>query len=172
MVELIARLGARLARSLITWPDARGWRFSVGIGAVTLAAIGAVGFSGGLYGIHRAVTAGLPLRLVTVLIAPAFGEEAAFRGLLIPGRGETARPAGAIAVATGVFTLWHVAEAETFLRAAAPMFLRPDFLACAAILGLGCGILRWRTGSLWPGVAMHWLMVTIWQTWLGGLILH
>ena len=39
---------------------------------------------------------------------------------------------------------------------------------CAATLGLGCALIRWRTGSLWPAVALHWLVVVTWQTLLGG----
>ncbi len=144
---------------------------SAGVGAVTLAAVGAVGFSTGLYALHPTQAAGLPLRLLTVLAAPAFCEEAVFRGLLIPGRSETARPWLAFPLAILTFVAWHVVEAETVLPAATSLFERPDFLACAGLLGLGCGWIRWRTGSLWPAVALHWLMVTIWQTWLGGLIL-
>lgn len=167
----ISRLGPRLGRALAAWPDARGWAFCAGTGAATLAAMAALGFSTGLYAIGPAKTQGLPLRLLTVLIAPAIGEEAFFRGLLIPGREETRRPWRALAAATAIFTLWHVVEAETFLPAAKRMFLRPDFLACAATLGLGCGVMRQRTGSIWPGVGLHWLMVTVWQTWLGGFLL-
>jgi predicted Abi (CAAX) family protease len=28
--------------------------------------------------------------------------------------------------------------------------------------------LRWRTGSLWPAVLLHWLEVAGWQIWFGG----
>lgn len=91
-----------------------------------------------------------------------------FRGPFIPSRSETRRPWAAIALVTLVFTGWHAIEASTFLPRAAPIFLRPDFLACAAILGLGAAVIRWRTGSLWPAVALHWLVVVVWQTWLGG----
>jgi uncharacterized protein len=166
--ELIAAALARLRRSATTWPDHAGWLFAAGMGSATLAAMALAGFAGGLYALHPANTAGMPGRLVAVLIAPAIGEEVVFRGLLVPDRTETRRPWFALAVATAIFTLWHVVEAKTFLTAAARMFLRPDFLACAAILGLGSGLIRWRTGSLWPCVALHWLMVTVWQTWLGG----
>jgi membrane protease YdiL (CAAX protease family) len=57
---------------------------------------------------------------------------------------------------------------DTFLPQAM-MFLRPDFLACTAILGLGCVLMRWRTGSLWPAVILHGGFVVVWQTWLGGV---
>jgi len=167
---LIGALASRLRRAFTTWPDARGWAFAAGVGALTLAAMAMVGFSTGLYALEPARTQGLPLRLLTVLIAPAIGEEAFFRGLLIPDRTETQKPWRALMVVAAIFTAWHVVEVKTFLPAAAAMFTRPDFLACAAILGLGCGVIRWRTGSLWPGVGLHWLMVTVWQTWLGGFM--
>lgn len=171
MAQLIGAALARLKRSLATWPDRGGWAFSAAVMALTLAAMGAAGFATGFYRLHPPNLHGMPLRLLTVLVAPAIGEEASFRGLLIPDREETPRPWLAIAVATPVFTAWHVFEALTFLPAARPVFLRPDFLACATILGVGCAIVRWRTGSLWPAVALHWLAVTLWQTWLGGFTL-
>ncbi len=127
----------------------------------------AVGFSGGLYRLGAPSLAGLPLRLVSVIFVPALGEEAAFRGLLVPDRSETPRPFLAIVAVTALFTGWHVVE-TLFLRHAAPMFLRADFLTCAAILGAGCAVIRWRTSSLWPAVALHWLVVVVWETWLGG----
>jgi predicted Abi (CAAX) family protease len=169
--SLRERLYARLVSSLTTWPDGKGWRFSATVGAATLSAVGIVGFSSGLYPLHPANLTGLPLRLLTVLIAPAFGEEAVFRGLLIPSRRESAKPTLQIVLATLVFIAWHLVEAKLILPRAAALFERPDFLACAGLVGLGCAVIRWRTASLWPAVALHWLMVTIWQTWLGGLTL-
>lgn len=127
----------------------------------------AIGFAGGLYHLTP-VAGGLPGRLLTVLVAPALGEELVFRGLLTPSRAEQPNPWRALAVACIVFTLWHVVEALVLLPKAAGLFLRPDFLACAAVLGIGCGLVRWRSGSLWPAVALHWLAVVAWQTWLGG----
>jgi predicted Abi (CAAX) family protease len=168
MDELIARYRRRLATALTTWPTPRGWAASAAIGAATLALLGAIGFSTGLYTLHPANTAHLAFRLTETFVAPAIGEELVFRGLLIPGRAESPRFLGALLFSSTVFILWHVVEAEIFLRSAAPMFLRPDFLACAATLGVGCAFVRRLTGSLWPAVALHWVMVGIWQTWLGG----
>ena len=167
----IRRMGARLVSGLKTWPDAAGWLLSAGVGAATLTALAIVGFSTGLYALHAANLAGMPLRLLTVLVAPAIGEEAVFRGLLVPDRAEAARPLAPLTLAILIFVLWHLVEAHTFLPAAAPLFDRPDFLICAGLLGTGCAWIRWRTGSIWPGVALHWTMVTIWQTWLGGFML-
>ncbi|MGA0604159.1 type II CAAX prenyl endopeptidase Rce1 family protein [Caulobacter sp. KR2-114] len=161
----------RLMVSLTTLPDLPGWGYAAGVSAATLAGMAAVGFSTGYYTLHPTLTAGLGGRLVGVLIAPGLGEEAPFRGLMIPGRDEAASPWTALIPVTLVFTAWHVVEVLTFLPAARAAFLRWDFLTCAAILGLGCGLIRWRTGSLWPAVALHWLAVTIWQTWLGGFSL-
>jgi predicted Abi (CAAX) family protease len=136
-----------------------------------MAGMAAVGFSTGFYALQPAHTQGLALRLLVVLVAPGLGEELPFRGLLIPGRDESPRPPWAtFVVVTAVFTAWHVVEAYTTMAAARPMFLRPDFLTCSAILGLGCAVIRWRTGSLWPAVALHWLVVVVWQTWLGGYV--
>lgn len=89
--------------------------------------------------------------------------------MLTPGPNESARPRLEIAVSTGLYTLWHVVEGLTFLKSTAHVFLRPDFLLCCAVLGLGCAIMRHRTGSLWPAVILHWALVVAWQTWLGGV---
>jgi predicted Abi (CAAX) family protease len=103
-----------------------------------------------------------------VLFVPALGEEIPFRGLLVPARDEAGRPWTAIALSTALYVAWHPLEALTFMPKAT-MFLRPDFLACTAILGLGCALMRWRTGSLWPAVILHGGFVVVWQTWLGGV---
>ncbi len=160
--------GERLLTSLTTLPTPRGWALCLAVSAITLATMAAIGFTTGLY--HLTPTQpGLPLRLLTVILIPALGEEIPFRGLLVPGPGESRRPWLAIAASTTLYTLWHVVEALTFLPAAAATFLRLDFLTCCAVLGLGCAVMRLKTGSLWPAVGLHWLLVVVWQTWLGGV---
>jgi predicted Abi (CAAX) family protease len=156
----------RLVRSLTTLPTARGWALC-GVGALIVGALmAALGFTTGLYTLTPTAP-GLPLRLLTVLFVPALGEEIPFRGLLVPGP-EAKRPWPAIAISTSLYVAWHPLEALTFLPHAT-MFLRPDFLICTAILGLGCAVMRWRTGSLWPAVLLHGGFVVVWQTWLGGV---
>lgn len=113
----------------------------------------------------------LPGALLLAVFVPALGEELVFRGLLIPGREENGKAWRAILLSTALFVGWHVLEALTFMQGAAHIFLRPDFLATTAVLGLACGVMRHRTGSLWPAVLLHWLEVAGWQIWFGGGLL-
>mgnify|MGYP001405307950 CR=1 FL=1 len=98
---------------------------------------------------------------------PALSEELVFRAALVPAIGESKRPAFWIVISTLLFGLWHVAE-TAFLPGAASTFLRLDFLALAVLLGLLCAILRYRSGSVWPAIALHWIVVVLWQGWFGG----
>jgi predicted Abi (CAAX) family protease len=158
----------RLLTSLTTLPSPRGWAFCLAVSVATLALMMLIGFVTGLYHLTPAQP-GLALRMLVVILVPALGEEIPFRGLLTPGPGESSRPRLEIAVSTGLYTGWHVFEAVTFLKSAATVFLRPDFLLCCAVLGLGCAVMKRKTGSLWPAVILHWALVVVWQTWLGGV---
>jgi len=158
----------RVRRSLTTWPTARGWRLAAVVGVVALAVELAIGLWGGFLRPTPGDWSVLPMALALAVLVPSLGEELVFRGLLTPGRDEGAGPWRAILPSTAVFVLWHVFEALTFMPAAAPVFLRADFLATTAVLGLACGWMRWRTGSLWPAVLLHWLEVAGWQIWFGG----
>ena len=158
----------RLLTSLRTLPSPRGWVFCLAVFAATLALMMVIGFVTGLYRLQP-TEPGLALRMLVVFFVPALGEEIPFRGVLTPGPNDSVRPRLEIALSTSLYTLWHVFEAVTFLPAAAPIFLRPDFLLCCAVLGLGCAVMKRRTGSIWPAVILHWALVVIWQTWLGGV---
>lgn len=138
------------------------------IAAIVFAVIaGALGATTGLLHFAPRKVGEIALIALRAFFIPALGEELVFRAALIPGREEGAKPMLAIALSTLAFTLWHVAE-TTFLPNSAATFLRPDFLALAALLGLLCALLRWRSGSIWTAVALHWLIVLAWQGWFGG----
>ena len=134
---------------------------------MALAIIAAIGFLSGFYRLGTVNLEGMPWRLASVMVVPALGEEAVFRGLLLPDQAETDRPIFWLILSTVLYVGWHVVEALTFMPKAAPIFIRPDFLAITAVLGLCCGLMRGYTGSLWPAVLLHWLLVTLWQTFLG-----
>ena len=167
-MEAAAGLLRRLVRSLAIWPSLKEWLESAAILLLSVLAIALIAEFGGLIRWQpRPLAWDLGL---SVFFVPAFVEEAVFRGLLVPARGETSRPVLWIAASVAVFVLWHAFEALTFLTGA-HVFLSPVFLACAGMLGLGCAIVRYRTGSLWPCVLGHGLLVWFWHTWFGGPLL-
>jgi predicted Abi (CAAX) family protease len=164
ILDSIAR---RVARALMTCPGLRDY-VELAIAACLFCAVAApVALVGGL--IHWSPLAAGQLAPLAgrALFIPAIGEELAFRAALVPSREPHDRPAIPIGTSVVLFTLWHVVE-TTFLPGSAATFLRMDFLALAACLGFACALLRYRSGSLWTAVALHWAVVVAWQGLLGG----
>jgi predicted Abi (CAAX) family protease len=165
---MIAGFARRLISGLTTLPDRAGWAWSALVGGSTLLAMALIGTVSGLYQPAAGDLSGLPLTLLTVFFVPALGEEAVFRGLMVPDRADSRRAWPAILISTLLYVAWHPLEGFTFLPGARALFSRPDFLLVTGLLGLACALTRWRTGSLWPAVILHWVLVVVWKTWLGG----
>ena len=164
----LAGAPSRLLRAVKTRPRARDWaELAAAAGALTIV-VGPLGFWTGLLASRPRPLGEVAMLALSALVAPGLGEELPFRGLLVPDRTEADRAWLAIAGSTVLFCLWHVVEATTFLPKAAPLFLRPDFLAWTVMLGLACAVLRRRSGSIWTAVLLHWVAVVAWQGWLGG----
>lgn len=153
-------------RSLIFWPSLKDWAWCAGVSAAVTLAVAVIGFGSGILQVAPPQTGLLGLWL-SVMLVPAFSEEIVFRGLMIPAKTETTRPVLWIGVGTLIFVLWHVFEALVLLPGAT-LFLHPAFLLNAGLIGLGCALMRWRTGSLWPAVLLHGALVFVWKAWLGG----
>ena len=81
----------------------------------------------------------LCLGLTATVLAPLF-EETLFRGVLLPVLAQRLGGLGAVLASAAVFALAHLSLGELV-----PLF----------VLGVGLGLLRWRTGRLAPGVFMH-----------------
>lgn len=152
----------RLVRSLSNWPSWKAWRDCALVMIASVAAIGAIAAMTSLLNWEPR----LDRFSLWVFLVPALTEELVFRGPL-RARGESRRPRLWLVTGTVAFTLWHVVEALTFLPGA-DLFLEPRFLACAAILGAACGWMRYQTGSLWPPVLFHGVVVLAWKTLFGG----
>ncbi len=152
----------RTVRSLGTLPGAVGWWESALVSLVAVTLIGLIAVTSGMLAFRLRLD---PL-LVSVFLVPAFTEELIFRGPM-PGPGETRLPLLWLAGGVVAFMLWHIVEALTFLPGAS-LFLTPAFLLCAGVLGAACAVIRYRTGSLWPAVALHGVVVLLWQALFGG----
>jgi uncharacterized protein len=157
---------AGLLAGLRCLPDRRGWlKVALELGW-SLPLMLVVAHLGGLVHVDPAGDASTLLRLgATLLIAPALGEELLFRGLLIPRRAASAKW---MLLSVLLFVLWHPLQAVTIGSPWAATLLDPWFLAMVAILGTALGRIYAATGSLWPGIALHWAVVFGWKAVLGG----
>jgi predicted Abi (CAAX) family protease len=167
LYEQLRRAEARLVRAVVTLPKGRDWLELLAVSVIVCAVTGPLGLASGL--LHYAPKSPDVILKSTLIVifVPALGEEIPFRALMIPDRIEAPRAIWAVLISTALFTGWHVFETLWQPKERA-LFTRPDFLAWAAWLGLWCAILRRRSGSVWPGVILHWATVVAWIGWLGG----
>ncbi|MEY2757713.1 MAG: hypothetical protein RIR33_1491 [Pseudomonadota bacterium] len=99
---------------------------------------------------------------LSAFLMPSLLEELAFRSWL-------PRAAPLAAVASFVtFVLWHPLQVWLNLPFARPEFVQPGFLMLVACLGFACTLTRIRSGSIWPGVVIHWGVVVAWLALFGG----
>ena len=123
-------------------------------------------FSMGLPGLRNDPDAFLRVAAIALLI-PALGEELVFRGILQPARMSTTKDFAVSALSLAAFVLWHPVQVWLGLPMAQPVFTEPAFLTLVAVLGALCTALTHRTGSLWPAMALHWVVVVGWKAGTG-----
>jgi predicted Abi (CAAX) family protease len=99
---------------------------------------------------------------LSAFVMPVLLEELVFRGWLPRGAPRTA------ILSFLAFVLWHPLQVWLNLPFARPEFTRPGFLMVVACLGFACTLTRIRSGSLWPGVVIHWGVVVAWLALFGG----
>jgi sodium transport system permease protein len=88
-----------------------------------------------------------PILIVTTLaLTPAIVEEFCFRGYLFSALEKRLSPINTILITSFLFGLFHVLTGN--------MLLIERFLP-TTMLGLLLGTVAYRTGSVWPGVALH-----------------
>ena len=102
------------------------------------------------------------------IVAPALGEELLFRAALLPQPEERPLPAGPLMLSVTLFVLWHPIQAPLFGPHWGQVVLNPWFLAAVAAFGLASARIYWKTGSIWPSVLLHWMIVVGWKALLGG----
>lgn len=99
---------------------------------------------------------------LSAFLMPALLEELLFRSWLPRG-------AAFAAIASFIaFVLWHPLQVWLNLPFGRPEFTRPGFIMVVACLGFACTLTRIRSGSIWPGVVIHWGVVVAWLALFGG----
>jgi predicted Abi (CAAX) family protease len=106
---------------------------------------------------------------IVAIVAPAFGEELLFRGAILPKPQASAPlPIMPLALSVLLFVLWHPLQIFVFGAHWAETMLNPWFLAAVAAFGVASARLYWKTGTLWPSIGLHWLVVVGWKALLSG----
>ncbi|MBW4529106.1 MAG: CPBP family intramembrane metalloprotease [Aphanothece saxicola GSE-SYN-MK-01-06B] len=108
---------------------------------------------------------------LVLLLTPALVEETLFRAALLPHPLEGLSGWDSVAwgaLSVGLFVAWHPLAGRLWYRQGRRLFDDGRFLLLASLLGVVCVIAYLATGSIWPPVLIHWLVVLIWLELLGG----
>lgn len=97
-----------------------------------------------------------------VFLWPVLAEELAFRSWLRQGANLPA------ILSFLAFVAWHPLQLLLNLPTARPEYGQPAFLVFVACLGFSCTLIRLRSGSIWPGVVIHWGFMVLWLALFGG----
>lgn len=157
----LAPRAAALIRSLIRLPDLRASIEALAL-FVAIVAAGALATRLGVLTLDHAPPETMSGIFLTAFFLPALAEEIAFRGWLRDGEPLVA---GASMVA---FVLWRPVQYLLGAPLAHPSFIEPGFLALVALLGFACTLSRLRSGSIWPGVIIHWGAAVVWLILFAG----
>ncbi|MEB3321287.1 MAG: CPBP family glutamic-type intramembrane protease, partial [Synechococcaceae cyanobacterium] len=107
----------------------------------------------------------LLLHAAGLFVMPALVEELIFRVALLPHPLEGEPPATALAWAAlslGLFVAYHPIAGRLWYPPGRRLFRQPRFLLPCALLGVVCTVAYQVTGSLWPPVLLHGLVVLVW----------
>jgi predicted Abi (CAAX) family protease len=149
---------ATIIAGLRRLPDIRAAIEALGLFLLVILAGAAFAYGAGIpinAGADQANTAYL---WASTFLFPSLTEELVFRGWIRKGMSLPAL------ISLLAFVLWHPLQVWIGLPFAQPFFMDWRFLGVIAVLGLACTISRIRSGSIWPGVILHWGCVVIWRT--------
>lgn len=164
----------RLNKSISTIPSTRFWLTTVGILLLiyTVISLPMGLYFGFLQFEFNKLTLEENLKILAIcLLTPAITEEVFFRVLLLPHITEDVSRNkkwlwGCISLV--IFIVYHPLNALTGYPAGFPTFMNPVFLLQATLLGIICTIAYFQSGSLWPSVVIHWIIVVAWLVFFGG----
>lgn len=154
-------LASEAIASLRRLPDLRAALEALVLFLLVLLA-GAWAVSDGAFMLNPVDRSGMTTLWLSAFVMPSLLEEIAFRSWLRRGA------AIAAIVSFLAFVLWHPLQVWLNLPFARPEFTRPGFLMVVACLGFACTLTRIRSGSLWPGVVIHWGVVVAWLALFAG----
>lgn len=118
--------------------------------------------SAGVLTLNPAPRSDVLLIMLVAFVMPALSEELFFRGWVRAGA-----PLAAVASLIA-YIFWRPLQVMLNLPFARPEFMDAYFLVLVATLGAACTLARIRSGSIWPGVVIHWGAVVVWRALFAG----
>lgn len=169
---MLQLLFERVITAGLTIPTLQDWLIAVGlVGLYTLVAL-PLGFRSQFIQVSPPKSGRTIFTVCLVsFFTPGLLEEVIFRVLLLPHPSENSSAialSGWIGLSLLLFLISHPLNAYTLFKAARPIFVMPIFLTLAGLLGIVCTISYLQSGSLWPPMVMHWLIVVLWLLFFGG----
>jgi predicted Abi (CAAX) family protease len=173
-IDILSKVVLRFWSGLTIFPKSMGWLSALGL--LLVYGIIALGFgwkTGFLRLDNQFKVSWLHeiLFVFQLFFLPALFEELLFRMLLIPHPIETAVFIDIVKwslISLGAFIVYHPLNALTFYPAGKPTFWDWRFLTLTGLLGAVCSIAYYTTGSIWPSVLIHWIVVVGWVKVFGG----
>jgi len=127
-----------------------------------------LGWWGGLARWAPDLGADLLLLAVASIVFPAIAEEAVFRGALLKAPRAGGSGVGPAMLSAVLFALYHPLQALLYEPLWADIAWSPTFLLACAALGFAAARAVLSTGSIWPAVLLHWVVVVVWKGFFDG----
>jgi uncharacterized protein (DUF2235 family)/membrane protease YdiL (CAAX protease family) len=171
---------ARLKRLFSTWPGGAGWAQTGKEALWLFPALALFAWLGGFLDWRPELGPHLLLVALIAFFVPVLGEEILFRGVLLKPSAIGTTALGPVVLSAVLFMLWHplqVLGCRWLISGPCPLpwawlgfcFW---FLAGCFALGLACARAVLKTRSIWPAVALHWIVIVAWATLFGGFVPH
>ena len=102
-----------------------------------------------------------------IALGTALAEETLFRGILLKPPSDGVSGLGPELLSALLFALWHPLQTYFYAPLWAPYAWTWWFLAGTFVLGFLCARFTLATRSIWPAIALHWLVALGWKTLYG-----
>jgi membrane protease YdiL (CAAX protease family) len=161
-------LFARLEGLFTTWPGGKGWLGAAKEAAWLLPVLAVLAWWGGRLDWQPDFGTPVLIAALIALIVPALVEETVFRGVLLKPPSDGASALGPVVLSAVLFALWHPAQTWLYHPPWGDIAWSWWFIGACAALGFACARIVLATRSIWPAVALHWLVVVGWMALFGG----
>jgi predicted Abi (CAAX) family protease len=170
-MDLLESIFARLLNAIILLPTWQDWINAAALLTIYSLIALPLGFYRKFLRINLQLSWQKSIKIIFIsFFTPALLEEIFFRVLLLPNPKVNLSIYAYIWISFSLilFIIYHPLNAITLFKSGRKTFFDPIFLSLATLLGIICTITYLQSASLWTPVVLHWIIVVVWLTCLGG----